>query len=77
MPRPRPSLTRPVSGLVCSSDSSDSRLPIIRREEASTDEAYDETFVDERDFRSDQSILSSEMYCNYRQPVFPFPSLFF
>ncbi|XP_035282345.1 voltage-dependent L-type calcium channel subunit alpha-1C isoform X14 [Anguilla anguilla] len=44
-----------------SSDSSDSRLPIIRREEASTDEAYDETLVDERDFRSDQGILSSEM----------------
>ncbi|XP_035282347.1 voltage-dependent L-type calcium channel subunit alpha-1C isoform X16 [Anguilla anguilla] len=43
------------------SDSSDSRLPIIRREEASTDEAYDETLVDERDFRSDQGILSSEM----------------
>ncbi|XP_061108501.1 voltage-dependent L-type calcium channel subunit alpha-1C [Conger conger] len=43
------------------SDSSDSRLPIIRREEASTDEAYDETFVDERHYRSDQSILSSEM----------------
>uniref|UniRef100_A0A671SLR8 Voltage-dependent L-type calcium channel subunit alpha n=1 Tax=Sinocyclocheilus anshuiensis TaxID=1608454 RepID=A0A671SLR8_9TELE len=33
----------------CSSDSSDSRLPIIRREEASTDETYDETFLDERD----------------------------
>ncbi|XP_064199431.1 voltage-dependent L-type calcium channel subunit alpha-1C isoform X2 [Anguilla rostrata] len=44
-----------------SSDSSDSRLPIIRREEASTDEAYDETLVDERDFRGDQGILSSEM----------------
>ncbi|XP_064199429.1 voltage-dependent L-type calcium channel subunit alpha-1C isoform X1 [Anguilla rostrata] len=43
------------------SDSSDSRLPIIRREEASTDEAYDETLVDERDFRGDQGILSSEM----------------
>ncbi|KAI1888483.1 hypothetical protein AGOR_G00185610 [Albula goreensis] len=44
-----------------SSDSSDSRLPIIRREEASTDETYDETFADERDYRSDQSMLSSEM----------------
>uniref|UniRef100_A0A673MF34 Voltage-dependent L-type calcium channel subunit alpha n=1 Tax=Sinocyclocheilus rhinocerous TaxID=307959 RepID=A0A673MF34_9TELE len=39
------------------SDSSDSRLPIIRREEASTDEAYDETFLDERD----QTMLSVDM----------------
>ncbi|KAJ8262043.1 hypothetical protein GJAV_G00161430, partial [Gymnothorax javanicus] len=44
-----------------SADSSDSRLPIIRREEASTEEAYDKTFVDERDYRSDQSVRSSEM----------------
>lgn len=42
---------------VCSSDSSDSRLPIIRREEASTDETYDETFIDERD----QTMLSMDM----------------
>ncbi|XP_036373460.1 voltage-dependent L-type calcium channel subunit alpha-1C isoform X1 [Megalops cyprinoides] len=41
------------------SDSSDSRLPIIRREEASTDETYDETFADEQDYRGDR--LSSEM----------------
>nr|XP_021330596.1 voltage-dependent L-type calcium channel subunit alpha-1C isoform X19 [Danio rerio] len=39
------------------SDSSDSRLPIIRREEASTDETYDETFLDERD----QAMLSMDM----------------
>ncbi|XP_058629136.1 voltage-dependent L-type calcium channel subunit alpha-1C isoform X19 [Onychostoma macrolepis] len=39
------------------SDSSDSRLPIIRREEASTDETYDETFLDERD----QTMLSMDM----------------
>ncbi|KAL2102517.1 hypothetical protein ACEWY4_001685 [Coilia grayii] len=38
-----------------SSDSSDSRLPIIRREEASTDETYDET-----DY-SEQGMLSSHM----------------
>ncbi|XP_076141132.1 voltage-dependent L-type calcium channel subunit alpha-1C-like isoform X1 [Alosa pseudoharengus] len=37
------------------SDSSDSRLPIIRREEESTDETYDE-----RDY-SEQGILSSDM----------------
>ncbi|XP_030622315.1 voltage-dependent L-type calcium channel subunit alpha-1C [Chanos chanos] len=43
------------------SDSSDSRLPIIRREEASTEETFDETFADEREYRSDQNILSSEM----------------
>ncbi|XP_042597816.1 voltage-dependent L-type calcium channel subunit alpha-1C-like isoform X13 [Cyprinus carpio] len=39
------------------SDSSDSRLPIIRREEASTDETYDETLLDERD----QTMLSMDM----------------
>ncbi|KAJ8386896.1 hypothetical protein AAFF_G00164930 [Aldrovandia affinis] len=38
-----------------SSDSSDSHLPIIRREDESHDETYDETFVD------DQGMLSSEM----------------
>lgn len=43
--------------VLCSSDSSDSRLPIIRREEASTDETYDETFLDERD----QTMLSMDM----------------
>uniref|UniRef100_A0A672R2E7 Voltage-dependent L-type calcium channel subunit alpha n=1 Tax=Sinocyclocheilus grahami TaxID=75366 RepID=A0A672R2E7_SINGR len=39
------------------SDSSDSHLPIIRREEASTDETYDETFLDERD----QTMLSMDI----------------
>ncbi|XP_026065402.1 voltage-dependent L-type calcium channel subunit alpha-1C-like isoform X2 [Carassius auratus] len=39
------------------SDSSDSRLPIIQREEASTDETYDETLLDERD----QTMLSMDM----------------
>ncbi|XP_072566206.1 voltage-dependent L-type calcium channel subunit alpha-1C isoform X1 [Paramormyrops kingsleyae] len=43
------------------SDSSDSRLPIIRREDASVDETYDESFVDEREYCSDQSMLSAEM----------------
>uniref|UniRef100_A0A8C9SSH6 Voltage-dependent L-type calcium channel subunit alpha n=1 Tax=Scleropages formosus TaxID=113540 RepID=A0A8C9SSH6_SCLFO len=41
-----------------------SRLPIIRREEASIDETYDETFVDEREYHSNQDMLSSEMYSN-------------
>uniref|UniRef100_A0AAZ3P2Q4 Voltage-dependent L-type calcium channel subunit alpha n=1 Tax=Oncorhynchus tshawytscha TaxID=74940 RepID=A0AAZ3P2Q4_ONCTS len=45
-----------------SSDSTDSRLPFIRREEASTDETYDETYADEREYhRSDQNILTSDM----------------
>ncbi|TRY65828.1 hypothetical protein DNTS_018004 [Danionella cerebrum] len=39
------------------SESSDSNLPIIRREEASTDETYDETFPNERD----QAMLSMDM----------------
>lgn len=43
--------------VLSSSDSSDSRLPIIRREEASTDETYDETLLDERD----QTMLSMDM----------------
>uniref|UniRef100_A0A671SKV3 Voltage-dependent L-type calcium channel subunit alpha n=1 Tax=Sinocyclocheilus anshuiensis TaxID=1608454 RepID=A0A671SKV3_9TELE len=42
------------------SDSSDSRLPIIRREEASTDETYDETFLDERD----QTMLSMDIFAS-------------
>ncbi|XP_051974116.1 voltage-dependent L-type calcium channel subunit alpha-1C-like isoform X2 [Xyrauchen texanus] len=40
-----------------SSDSSDSHLPIIRPEEASTDETYDETFLDERH----QAMLSMDL----------------
>eukprot|EP00063_Salmo_salar_P034550 XP_014009385.1 PREDICTED: voltage-dependent L-type calcium channel subunit alpha-1C-like [Salmo salar] len=44
------------------SDSTDSRLPFIRREEASTDETYDESYADEREYhRSDQNILTSDM----------------
>uniref|UniRef100_A0A8C1IK48 Voltage-dependent L-type calcium channel subunit alpha-1C n=1 Tax=Cyprinus carpio TaxID=7962 RepID=A0A8C1IK48_CYPCA len=43
--------------VLSSSDSSDSRLPIIRREEASTDETYDETLLDERD----QTMLSMDI----------------
>lgn len=53
IPLPRPTWCFPNK----SSDSSDSRLPIIRREEASTDETYDETFLDERD----QTMLSMDM----------------
>ncbi|XP_058629137.1 voltage-dependent L-type calcium channel subunit alpha-1C isoform X20 [Onychostoma macrolepis] len=53
VPLPRPTWCFPNK----SSDSSDSRLPIIRREEASTDETYDETFLDERD----QTMLSMDM----------------
>uniref|UniRef100_A0AAY4EXU7 Voltage-dependent L-type calcium channel subunit alpha n=1 Tax=Denticeps clupeoides TaxID=299321 RepID=A0AAY4EXU7_9TELE len=42
--------------------SSDSRLPIIRREDASIDEPYDEMLVDEQEYHGDQRMLSSEMY---------------
>ncbi|RXN01101.1 Voltage-dependent L-type calcium channel subunit alpha-1C [Acipenser ruthenus] len=44
-----------------SSDSGDSRLPIIRREEASPDETYDENFNDNAVYCSEQSMLSTEM----------------
>ncbi|XP_066580597.1 voltage-dependent L-type calcium channel subunit alpha-1C isoform X2 [Amia ocellicauda] len=44
-----------------SSDSGDSRLPIIRREEVSPDETYDENFADDQEYCSEQSMLSSEM----------------
>ncbi|XP_066523151.1 voltage-dependent L-type calcium channel subunit alpha-1C isoform X9 [Hoplias malabaricus] len=43
-----------------SSDSSDSCLPIIRREEVSTDEIYDEIFT-ERECHRNQNMLSTEM----------------
>ncbi|KAI4900253.1 hypothetical protein NFI96_028681, partial [Prochilodus magdalenae] len=43
-----------------SSDSSDSCLPIIRREETSTEETYDEMFT-EGDSHRDQNMLSTEM----------------
>lgn len=46
-----------------SSDSSDSRLPIIRRGEGSMEETYDESFADERDYHDDNHSLSSDMYC--------------
>ncbi|XP_051976461.1 voltage-dependent L-type calcium channel subunit alpha-1C-like isoform X1 [Xyrauchen texanus] len=52
IPLPRPIWCFPNK----SSDSSDSRLPIIPRE-ASTDETYDETFLDERD----QTMLSMDL----------------
>ncbi|XP_019732583.1 voltage-dependent L-type calcium channel subunit alpha-1C isoform X6 [Hippocampus comes] len=43
------------------SDSSDSRLPIIRRGEGSTEETYDESYADEREFQEDDHSLSSDM----------------
>lgn len=47
----------------CSSDSSDSRLPIIRRGEGSTEETYDESYADDREYhREDARSLSSDMY---------------
>lgn len=46
-----------------SSDSSDSRLPFIRRGEGSTEETYDESFGDDREYRGDDHSLSSDMYC--------------
>lgn len=44
-----------------SSDSSDSRLPIIRRGEGSMEETYDESYADDREYQDDHS-LSSDMY---------------
>lgn len=50
-------------GRGCSSDSSDSRLPIIRRGEGSTEETYDESYGDDREYhREDARSLSSDMY---------------
>nr|XP_040031278.1 voltage-dependent L-type calcium channel subunit alpha-1C isoform X17 [Gasterosteus aculeatus aculeatus] len=43
------------------SDSSDSRLPFIRRGEGSTEETYDESFGDDREYRGDDHSLSSDM----------------
>ncbi|XP_051911468.1 voltage-dependent L-type calcium channel subunit alpha-1C isoform X8 [Hippocampus zosterae] len=43
------------------SDSSDSRLPIIRRGEGSTEETYDESYADEREFHEEDHSLSSDM----------------
>lgn len=47
----------------CSSDSSDSRLPIIRRGEGSMEETYDESYADDREYQEDNHSLSSDMYC--------------
>ncbi|KAL7370687.1 hypothetical protein ABVT39_007799 [Epinephelus coioides] len=44
-----------------SSDSSDSRLPIIRRGEGSTEETYDESYGDDREYHEDDHSLSSDM----------------
>ncbi|KAE8281411.1 Voltage-dependent L-type calcium channel subunit alpha-1C [Larimichthys crocea] len=44
-----------------SSDSSDSHLPIIRRGEGSTEETYDESYVDDREYHEDDHSLSSDM----------------
>lgn len=49
--------------VVCSSDSSDSHLPIIRRGEGSTEETYDESYGDDREYHEDDHSLSSDMYC--------------
>ncbi|KAL0967204.1 hypothetical protein UPYG_G00249120 [Umbra pygmaea] len=45
-----------------SSDSTDSRLPIIRREETLTDETYDQSYVEDTDYHhGNQDILTSDM----------------
>uniref|UniRef100_A0A8C2ZCH9 Voltage-dependent L-type calcium channel subunit alpha n=1 Tax=Cyclopterus lumpus TaxID=8103 RepID=A0A8C2ZCH9_CYCLU len=44
-----------------SSDSSDSRRPIIRRGEGSTEETYDESYGDDREYHEDDHSLSSDM----------------
>ncbi|XP_036066050.1 voltage-dependent L-type calcium channel subunit alpha-1C isoform X12 [Oryzias melastigma] len=43
------------------SDSSDSHLPIIRRGEGSTEETYDESYGDDREYHEDDHSLSSDM----------------
>ncbi|XP_043964788.1 voltage-dependent L-type calcium channel subunit alpha-1C isoform X11 [Gambusia affinis] len=43
------------------SDSSDSRLPIIQRGEGSTEETYDESYGDNREYEDDEHSLSSDM----------------
>lgn len=45
-----------------SSDSSDSRLPIIRRGEGSMEDTYDESYTDDREYQEDNHSLSSDMY---------------
>ncbi|XP_037837054.1 voltage-dependent L-type calcium channel subunit alpha-1C isoform X1 [Kryptolebias marmoratus] len=44
-----------------SSDSSDSHLPIIQRGEGSTEETYDESYGDDREYQEDDQSLSSDM----------------
>uniref|UniRef100_A0A3B5MEF3 Voltage-dependent L-type calcium channel subunit alpha-1C n=1 Tax=Xiphophorus couchianus TaxID=32473 RepID=A0A3B5MEF3_9TELE len=44
-----------------SSDSSDSRLPIIQRGEGSTEETYDESYGDDRVYEDDEHSLSSDI----------------
>ncbi|XP_034056722.1 voltage-dependent L-type calcium channel subunit alpha-1C isoform X10 [Gymnodraco acuticeps] len=44
-----------------SSESTDSRLPIIRRGDGSTEEAYDESYGDNRKYLEDDHSLSSDM----------------
>lgn len=52
-----------VCPFVCSSESSDSHLPIIQRGEGSTEETYDESYGDDREYQEDDHSLSSDMYC--------------
>ncbi|XP_028970321.2 voltage-dependent L-type calcium channel subunit alpha-1C isoform X4 [Esox lucius] len=55
---PRPAWCFPPK----SSDSTDSRMPIIRREEAMAEATYDESYVDDREYHhSNQDILTSDM----------------
>uniref|UniRef100_A0A4W3K1Z2 Voltage-dependent L-type calcium channel subunit alpha n=1 Tax=Callorhinchus milii TaxID=7868 RepID=A0A4W3K1Z2_CALMI len=49
---------------VFSSDSGESHLPIIQRVEASPDETYDENFNEGPDCCSEESMLSSQLFCN-------------
>lgn len=51
-----------------SSDSSDSRLPIIRRGEGSMEETYDESYADDREYQDDNHSLSSDMYSRIAPP---------
>ncbi|XP_013860270.1 voltage-dependent L-type calcium channel subunit alpha-1C isoform X6 [Austrofundulus limnaeus] len=44
-----------------SSESSDSHLPIIQRGEGSTEETYDESYGDDREYQEDDHSLSSDM----------------
>lgn len=62
---------------VCSSDSSDSRLPIIRRGEGSTEDTYDESYADNREYhREDGRSLSSDMYWTQHKCFVSLPILY-